>query len=845
MPPKGALPQCGFAVRGTKKGDLPLKTEKRARGKKVTLIPNVTGDASKLARGLQAMLGVGGTARRAEAGFWVVEVQGDQIARVTKALLDFDCLQGLSRESAEALRAEGQRGEEVSVVARTAASKFLVQTRTGGAMSPEEERRRLLEMEAEFYGRFWQTAAPPAGAAPAGSLEDLLDVFELETAEPDTTVSAAQVQALPELNAALRGLGLLAECGSAVREFWEGPGSGMTLAQFRREALRFGARLITEEPGRKKKPSNLKSRQKISDLGSGARANYFSCTCSAIDDYQRGVVRTREQREAEVQLPPEEPKLVTSTDAEGWCSTVLSYCVPFPVPASRLEEEDRKAVSKDALRAVEGKVNGDLEGLSQNFPGLECRLDCNTFGVDLSLHERQFLHAGRRDTGKQPDRLEKEELKLEKKLREISGLQKRAVEGEALDKLQSEKVSRRGELFEQVAELKLRRAEKDLLKVFKRHSQSFQDAFWDLEWKAMYGETSKASDESASKPFGTFDEDGCEGPASLSADCSRAEGRPAQWAGARLHLSVRDGEVGAFAVEILEGLARLGWVARGGALRELGSDRLGFGFGGTGKKVHAGAFEAYGPAFKAGDVVHCEAEREGGRLRIGFAKNSEPLGVAFDVEDQLGADSGLWGAVCGKGFKVRLTSAECMPLEEAPGLEEFVEYDPPRMAVVRQDFREESEGCLQLWAGETVNVSSDNGEGWLFGFFLDPEDPDDGGWFPAEAIRFLDVPEAWGPADVEPEPPAEVEAPRAAATAETAERAAAPTAAAASSSPVEGLGEWLRGLSLQKYEARAVEWCLEMGAVSLEEVEEEWEDLAEALALKPLERKRLAKAVAR
>jgi hypothetical protein len=58
---------------------------------------------------------------------------------------------------------------------------------------------------------------------------------------------------------------------------------------------------------------------------------------------------------------------------------------------------------------------------------------------------------------------------------------------------------------------------------------------------------------------------------------------------------------------------------------------------------------------------------------------------------------------------------------------------------------------------------------------------------------------------------------------------------------VAGLEVWLRGLQLQKYEAKAEEWCAEMGAVSMEEVTDNWEELAFALALKPLERKRLAK----
>jgi len=51
-------------------------------------------------------------------------------------------------------------------------------------------------------------------------------------------------------------------------------------------------------------------------------------------------------------------------------------------------------------------------------------------------------------------------------------------------------------------------------------------------------------------------------------------------------------------------------------------------------------------------------------------------------------------------------------------------------------------------------------------------------------------------------------------------------------------------LSLQKYQDRAIEWCQENGAVAVDEIEGEWKDFANALSLKPLERKGLSKAVA-
>jgi len=190
-----------------------------------------------------------------------------------------------------------------------------------------------------------------------------------------------------------------------------------------------------------------------------------------------------------------------------------------------------------------------------------------------------------------------------------------------------------------------------------------------------------------------------------------------------------------------------------------------------------------------------------------------------------------------------------------------------------------------------VNVSSDNGEGWYFGFFLDPDDPDDGGWFPSDCVRFFEedgmhdepvdrrfgdngVPSNDGAAPSEEPsfddascgaanidtswasaPQAEVDTGDdswgAAPTADPVTTEAAWGASTFPSAPeiisgsgcgqIDGLVEWLVGLSLQKYEAQAAQWCADMGAVCLVEVEENWEDFAEAMSLKPLERKRLAK----
>merc|ERR1719491_2516193 len=61
---------------------------------------------------------------------------------------------------------------------------------------------------------------------------------------------------------------------------------------------------------------------------------------------------------------------------------------------------------------------------------------------------------------------------------------------------------------------------------------------------------------------------------------------------------------------------------------------------------------------------------------------------------------------------------------------------------------------------------------------------------------------------------------------------------------VEGLSEWLTVLKLSHYAGAAQAWCKEAGAVSLSEGLEVWEDFADGLELKPLERKRIEKHLA-
>ena len=77
----------GFSVKRTKKGKLPISYENRAKGKKVTVISNVTGDSGILLQELKKKIGAGGVVRGD-----AVEIQGDHQVVVEKFLTGHPCL---------------------------------------------------------------------------------------------------------------------------------------------------------------------------------------------------------------------------------------------------------------------------------------------------------------------------------------------------------------------------------------------------------------------------------------------------------------------------------------------------------------------------------------------------------------------------------------------------------------------------------------------------------------------------------------------------------------------------------------------------------------------------------
>ncbi|CAJ1403175.1 unnamed protein product [Effrenium voratum] len=264
----GPLPACGFAVDASKKGAIPIKVESRAKGKKVTIISGVRGNAQSLVSALSSLLGTGGTVL-GEAGRQMVQVQGSQHERVADALTQLGCLRGVAK-------AEAKPKKEVGVVSRNCAyDKFL---RKDPGPKPLSE---LLQGEAyapqcppgaecfRWHG-YW-----PYCRGCCQQNED--DIWEDGNLNYDPSLDKeygsasgracllfpARPGSWAQLDELLRRLGMLAEVGEAAQTWGlrSGPNAvpnGATLAEYRRRAVAPGARLLEAEPKRKKEPKEPK-----------------------------------------------------------------------------------------------------------------------------------------------------------------------------------------------------------------------------------------------------------------------------------------------------------------------------------------------------------------------------------------------------------------------------------------------------------------------------------------------------------------------------------------------------------------------------------------------------------
>lgn len=103
---------------------------------------------------------------------------------------------------------------------------------------------------------------------------------------------------------------------------------------------------------------------------------------------------------------------------------------------------------------------------------------------------------------------------------------------------------------------------------------------------------------------------------------------PTFWGGGRANYGVLNGKY-FYEVTVVgdTNLVRVGWSTIE-ADRDLGTDRMGFGFGGTGKKSFARQFDAYGREYKKGDTVGCLLDRAENKIQ--FMINGVNLGDAFN-----------------------------------------------------------------------------------------------------------------------------------------------------------------------------------------------------------------------
>lgn len=139
----------------------------------------------------------------------------------------------------------------------------------------------------------------------------------------------------------------------------------------------------------------------------------------------------------------------------------------------------------------------------------------------------------------------------------------------------------------------------------------------------------------------------------LSSDLLSCQSKTANWAGVRANKGIaRDAKQvnkNKFYYEIHfneAGLARFGWSLASASL-DLGTDRGGFGYGGTAKKSNNRQFDSYGEEFgNRNDVVGACIDLDSGDLS--FTKNGRSLGPAFSLGKNLMNEGIFMPCICVK-----------------------------------------------------------------------------------------------------------------------------------------------------------------------------------------------------
>ena len=108
--PSSALP---YTVNGNKKGGIPVAIGKGGKGKPVTIVSNVQGDAEALLTSLKKAVGCGGAVNPGE-----VVIQGECVHTVEAFLVKAGCLKGVSKQTLAAFGgSDGGTGTSTAAIA--------------------------------------------------------------------------------------------------------------------------------------------------------------------------------------------------------------------------------------------------------------------------------------------------------------------------------------------------------------------------------------------------------------------------------------------------------------------------------------------------------------------------------------------------------------------------------------------------------------------------------------------------------------------------------------------------------------------------------------------------------
>lgn len=153
---------------------------------------------------------------------------------------------------------------------------------------------------------------------------------------------------------------------------------------------------------------------------------------------------------------------------------------------------------------------------------------------------------------------------------------------------------------------------------------------------------------------------------------------PVIWDGVRATHAVASGKWYFVASMRDEGISRVGWSSCHASLI-LGTDRRGFGYGGTAMKSHDGKFDSYGEKYSKGDTVCCMIEfsaaesLDDSKVVISFLKNEKSLGQAFSISfAQLGESNlCMFPTVAMKNAEVHVDFLCSSATAESQGFKKF------------------------------------------------------------------------------------------------------------------------------------------------------------------------------